>query len=71
MDFNLAPVFEFNLIGNSRRRGNQRLAVFALQAFLHDFGMEHTEEAAAKTKAQSLRGFWLINQRGIVEAQLL
>src|SRR5262249_54422585 len=44
--------------------------VLAAEPFLDNLHVQQTEKAAAKTKAQSDRAFWLIDKRGIVQAQL-
>ena len=56
----------FHFIDNRRRGGDEVEVVFALQPLLHDFHVQHAEEAAAEAKAQRLRGFRLVKERGVV-----
>ncbi len=53
-----------------RRGGDQIEIVFALQALLNDLHMQQTQEAAAEAEAERGRAFRLIEQRGVVQAQL-
>src|SRR5690606_3672266 len=50
-----------------RDRGDHRHPKLALQPFLDDLHVEHTEEPATKSKAQCGRRFWFPHQRGVVE----
>src|SRR5207247_24187 len=45
--------------------------VLALEALLHDLEMEKTEEPGAEAEAQRLRGLRLVDERGVVQTQLL
>ena len=56
----------FDFIDDSRRGGDEVKVVLALQPLLHDFHVQHAEEAAAEAKAQRLRGFRLVKERGVV-----
>ena len=59
-------VGEVRNVGN---RSNHRHIEFAFKAFLHNLHVQHSEESASKSKAQCRRGFGLIGQRSVVEAQ--
>ena len=59
-------VGEVRNVGN---RGNHRHIELALKAFLYNLHVQHSEESASKSKAQSRRGFGLKGQRRVVEAQ--
>ncbi len=60
-----------DFIHHRRRGADQVQVVFALQALLHDFHVQHAEEAAAEAEAHRLGAFRLETQRGIVQAQLV
>src|SRR5205085_2081995 len=60
-----------HLVDHRRRRGDEVHAVLALQALLHDVHVQETEEAAAETEAEGLRGLRLVVEGGVVEMQLL
>ncbi|PRD36405.1 UNVERIFIED_CONTAM: hypothetical protein NCL1_08904 [Trichonephila clavipes] len=59
-----------DLVDHRRRRGQQVEVVFALQALLHDFHVQHAEEAAAEAEAQRVRRLRLEEQRRVVQRQL-
>ena len=52
-------------------RGRQQVeVVFALQPLLHDIHVEQPQEADAEAEVQRLRGFRLVDQRGVVQLEL-
>src|SRR5437870_3683094 len=54
-----------------RRRGDEVEVVLALEALLHDLEMEKAEETRAKAEAERLGGLGLVDQRSVVQSQLL
>ena len=56
-----------DLIDHRGRGDDQVEVVFALQAFLHDFHVQHAEEAAAETEPERHRSLGFELQRGVVE----
>ena len=59
-----------DLVDDRGGRGDQVEVVLALQALLDDLHVEHAEEAAAEAEAQGLGGLRLVEQGGVVQAQL-
>ena len=59
-------VGEVRHVGHRRNHGHIELA---LQAFLHDFHVEHAEESAAEPKPKRRRGLGLKRERRVVQAQ--
>ena len=53
------------------RGDDDGLIELPLQAFLHDLHMQQPQKAAAEAKAQGRGGLRLIDQRGVVQHQLL
>ena len=60
-----------HFIDYRRHGGDQVLPVFPLQPLQGDIHMQHAQEAQAVAVAQGGRGFFLINNRGIVELEFL
>ena len=58
-DFDFFAALQHDFVNHRRRGGNQVHVELALQAFLHDFQVQQTQEAAAETEAQCLRNFRL------------
>ena len=58
-------------VQHARRRRDQVLVELALEALLHDVHVQQAEEAAPESEAQRRRGFGLVEERGVVQAQLL
>ena len=67
---NLAVGFH-HLVNYGGQGGHQIQIEFPLQALLNNLHVEHSQKAAAETKAQSHRGFRLIGQRRVVQFQLV
>ena len=59
-----------HLVHHCRRGGDEVETVFALEPFLDDLHVQHTEEAATEAEAERLRGLGFVVQRGVVELQL-
>jgi hypothetical protein len=64
-------VLERDLVLHVGRRGDQVQVVFAFEALTGDFQVEQAEEAHAEAEAQCCGGFRLVDQRGVVEHQLV
>ena len=58
-DFDFFAAFQHDFVNHRRRGGNQIHVELALQAFLHDFQVQQTQEAATEAEAQRLRNFRL------------
>ena len=56
-DFDFFAAFQHDFVNHRRRGGNQIHVKLALQAFLHDFQVQQTQETAAEAEAQCLRNF--------------
>ena len=59
-----------DLINNRRQSGHQIQVKFPLQPLLDDLHVEHSQKAAAETKAQGRRRFRFKGQRSIVKLEL-
>src|SRR5207245_2135061 len=56
---------------HGRRRRYESHVVLSLESLLDDLEMQQAEETGTKTEAQSLRGLGLVEERGVVEPELL
>ncbi len=65
-----SPLRSDDLVLDARRRGEDVEFVFAFQPLLHDVHVEQAQEADAKAEIERLRGFRLVDQRGVVELEL-
>ena len=60
-----------NMVDDGGQCGDEVEVKLALEALLNDLHVEHTQEAAAETEAQSHGGFRLKGEGGIVQLQFL
>ena len=58
-------------IQHARRRRHQVHVVLALEPLLHDLHVQQAEEAAAEAEAERGRRLRLVEERGVVQPQLL
>jgi hypothetical protein len=58
-------------VQHARRGRYQVHVVLALEPFLHDFHVQQAEEAAAESKPERDRRLGLVEERGVVQTQLL
>ncbi len=64
-------VFGRDFVRHVRRGGDQVEIEFAAQSFGHDLHVEQTEEAATESEAERHGGFRFVNQRRVVELELV
>ena len=65
------PVGRRHAIQHARRRRHQVHVVLALEPLLHDLHVQQAEEAAAEAEAERRRRFRLVEERRVVQPQLL
>ena len=58
-------------VEHARRRRHQVHVVLALEPLLHDLHVQQAEEAAAEAEAERRRRLRLVEERGVVQPQLL
>src|SRR5690606_28865211 len=66
----LGPVAQADLVDDRGGRRDQVEVELAAQALLNDLQVQQAQEAAAEAEAQGGRGFHLIGEAGVVQAQL-
>ena len=71
LDLDLLAATEHDAVAHGGRRRDQLQAVLALETLSDDLGVQEAEEAAAKAEAESDARLGLVDERGIVELQLL
>ena len=59
-----------DFVNHRRCRRDEVQTVLPFEALLHDLHMQQAEKAAAKSKAQGVRGFRFVKQRAVIQAQL-
>ena len=67
----LGRVLRAHAVGDGRRRHEQVEVELALEPLAHDLHVQQAEEAAAEAEAERLRGLGLVEERRVVELQLL
>ena len=63
------PGSGFDFINDRRRGSDEVKVIFAFEAFLHDFHVQHPQETATEAEAECLRSFRFVKERSIVQAQ--
>ena len=67
----LLPGLREDAVGDVRSRHEQVEVELALESLAHDLHVQEAEEPAAEPEAERLRGLRLVEERGVVELQLL
>ena len=67
----LVPICQRHFVTDVRRRREEIEVVLTLKAFAHDVHVQQPEEADTETKSESLRCLRFIDQRRVIELQLL
>ena len=66
-----SPFIGSHAVGDVRRGHEQVEVELALEPLAHDLHVQQAEEAAAEAEAERLRRLRLVEERGVVQLQLL
>src|SRR5207245_5443178 len=59
------------MVRAGRRAGDEVEVVFRFEALLHDLEVKQAEETGAEPEAEGLRGLRLVDERSVVQPELL